>query len=160
MRTATYLRNFIFGVEDSLVSTVGLLSGVAIAGVDSKTILLTGVILIFVEAISMAAGSFLSEVSADEYAHANDASTQSAFAAVVMFCSYFVAGFIPLLPYALLSRESAFAYSIGASVIAMFVLGAWSGSLSKRGIWRGAIRMAVVGGVAIGVGTTVGLLLG
>lgn len=28
---ATYFRNFIFGVEDSLVSTVGLLSGVAIA---------------------------------------------------------------------------------------------------------------------------------
>ena len=52
-----YFRNFIFGVEDSLVSTVGLLSGVAIAGVPSRTILLTGVVLILVEAFSMAAGA-------------------------------------------------------------------------------------------------------
>jgi VIT1/CCC1 family predicted Fe2+/Mn2+ transporter len=54
MSKTIYLRNFIFGVEDSLVSTVGLLSGVAVAGVASRTILLTGVVLIFVEAFSMA----------------------------------------------------------------------------------------------------------
>ena len=55
-------------MEDSLVSTVGLLSGVAVANVPMTTILLTGLILIFVEAISMAAGSFLSEYSAEGYA--------------------------------------------------------------------------------------------
>src|SRR5262245_46938731 len=63
-----YFRNFVFGVEDSLVSTVGLLSGVAIAGLAREEIFLTGVILIFVEAVSMAAGSFLSESSAEEFA--------------------------------------------------------------------------------------------
>ena len=55
----SYYRNFVFGVEDSLVSTVGLLSGISIAGVTNKTIIMTGVILIFVEAVSMGAGSFL-----------------------------------------------------------------------------------------------------
>lgn len=62
-----YVRNFVFGVEDSLVSTVGLLSGVAMAGVARQTIFLTGVILIFVEAFSMVVGSFFSELSAEEY---------------------------------------------------------------------------------------------
>ncbi len=62
-----YLRNFVFGVEDSLVSTVGLLSGVAAAGVETKTIVLTGVVLIIVEALSMAVGSYLSEYSVEEY---------------------------------------------------------------------------------------------
>ena len=65
--SASYIRNFVFGVEDSLVSTVGLLSGVAIAGVEQKYIFITGLILIFVEAFSMAVGSFLSEESAEKY---------------------------------------------------------------------------------------------
>jgi VIT1/CCC1 family predicted Fe2+/Mn2+ transporter len=64
---AAYLRNFIFGVEDSLVSTVGLLSGIAIAGMSREDVFVTGLVLIFVEAISMSAGSFLSESSAEEY---------------------------------------------------------------------------------------------
>src|SRR3989344_3129963 len=58
-----YVRNFIFGAEDSLVSTVGLLSGVAIGGVAKVDILLPGMVLIFVEAFSMAVGSFLAEFS-------------------------------------------------------------------------------------------------
>ena len=61
----SYLRNFVFGVEDSLVSTVGLLSGIAIAGMNRESIFATGVVLIFVEAVSMAAGSFLAETSAE-----------------------------------------------------------------------------------------------
>ena len=45
MMNPTYLRSFIFGVEDSLVSTVGLLSGVAIANASRDTILLTGTVV-------------------------------------------------------------------------------------------------------------------
>lgn len=40
--SVSYFRNFIFGVEDSLVSTVGLLSGVAIAGVAQRSLLAVG----------------------------------------------------------------------------------------------------------------------
>lgn len=58
---ALYVRTFVFGVEDSLVSTVGLLSGLAIAGAARGTIILSGVTLIFVEAFSMGIGSLLSE---------------------------------------------------------------------------------------------------
>jgi hypothetical protein len=42
-----FLRNFIFGIEDSLVSTVGLLSGIAIEHIPQVTIVLTGVVLKF-----------------------------------------------------------------------------------------------------------------
>ena len=57
------VRNFTFGVEDSLVSTVGLLAGIAFAGVNAGTVVLTGAVLIFVEGFSMAVGSLLSEQS-------------------------------------------------------------------------------------------------
>jgi len=153
----TYLRSFIFGVEDSLVSTVGLLSGVAIANASRETILLTGTVLIFVEAFSMAAGSFLSESSVEEYEKRRVVSGyRPVLTGVIMFFSYFVAGFIPLAPYALMETSSAFAISIAASLAALFLLGALGGRFSQTSIWRSAIRMAVVGGMAILVGVVVG----
>ena len=60
----SYVRSFAFGVEDGLVSTVGLLAGVSTADVSRRDILITGAILIVVEAFSMATGSFLSESEA------------------------------------------------------------------------------------------------
>lgn len=153
----SYFRNFIFGVEDSLVSTVGLLAGVAIAGMPRDAIFLTGVVLIFVEAISMAAGSFLSESSAEEYATQKErTSARSQLSAFVMFISYFVSGFIPLAPYIFFATNYAFWMSIGASLVALLALGAISARLSKINMLRNALRMAFIGGLAIAVGTLVG----
>lgn len=160
MGNVTYLRNFIFGVEDSLVSTVGLLSGIAVAGVPRETIFLTGIILIFVEAFSMGAGSFLSETSAEEYARGENAERKLPLVGgMVMFISYFVAGFIPLFPYLIAEREDALVFSIAFSVLTLLALGAFSGAFSKTRIVRGALRMATVGGIAIGVGIFVGSLI-
>lgn len=156
-----YFRNFVFGVEDSLVSTVGLLSGVAIAGMDAKDILVTGFVLIFVEAISMAAGSFLSESSAEELSTQKDAvSDQSYVASFVMLISYIVSGFIPLAPYLFLAPTVAFPVSIALSLAALFLLGALSGALSRTRFLKSALRMMLIGGLAIGVGIGVGNLVG
>ncbi len=157
----SYFRNFIFGVEDSLVSTVGLLSGIAIAGVSPKDILITGVVLIFVEAISMSAGSFLSESSAEEYtSHSERTTDKSYISAFVMFISYFISGFFPLLPYMFLPVSVAFWASIATSITVLFVLGIVSASVARVGILKNAIRMALIGGLAIGVGVLVGFWLG
>jgi VIT1/CCC1 family predicted Fe2+/Mn2+ transporter len=153
----SYFRNFIFGVEDSLVSTVGLLSGVAIAGMPVETIFLTGVVLIFVEAISMAAGSFLSESSAEEFANRADKNgSKTCFAAFVMFVSYFISGFIPLAPYLMFAPAVALPVSIGISILALAILGAVTARLSKVSLAKSALRMASIGGLAILVGTLVG----
>ena len=151
--SAGYIRNFIFGVEDSLVSTVGLLSGIAVAGISGSTILLTGVVLIFVEAFSMAAGSFLSERSADEYVRQGDApGHKSAVSAVIMFLSYFISGFIPLAPYLVLPVNVALKISIFLSLAFLFLLGAAGAKISQVSIWQRGLRMLVIGGSAIGVG--------
>lgn len=153
----SYVRNFVFGVEDSLVSTVGLLSGVAIANVPRATIFLTGIVLIFVEAISMAAGSFLSEKSAEEFERHREASAGRALAdGAIMFFSYFVAGLLPLAPYGFLETEQAFWVSIVCSIGALFLLGAASAKLARVSIVRSAFRMMIIGGIAIGVGILVG----
>ncbi len=158
--TPLYFRNFIFGVEDSLVSTVGLLSGIAIAGVPRETIFLTGVVLILVEALSMAAGSFLSESSAEELAAGGVVPVSKPFAGgSIMFVSYFLAGFVPLVPYVLFTTALALPVSIAASLAALFLLGAVSGAISRAGIVRRAVRMFLVGGLAIVAGMLAGAVL-
>lgn len=159
IKDSVFVRNLVFGIEDGLVSTVGLLSGIAIAGVSGATIFVTGAILVFVEAFSMAAGSYLSEESVEENFEAPQSSTRSIEGSAVMFVSYAVAGFIPLLPYVLLDVSRAFTTSIVCAFAALFILGLWSGRRGKSA-WKSAWRMALVGGAAIIVGATVGSLLG
>lgn len=155
-----YVRNFIFGVEDSLVSTVGLLAGIAAAGLPRSTIILTGVVLIFVEAFSMAAGSFLSESSAEEYTtHKKIPLKTFIGGGVVMFFSYFLTGFIPLFPYIILAPTLAFWVSIALSLLALFILGLVGAKIFKTNIWRSGIRMLAIGGFAVLVGAFVGTLL-
>lgn len=155
-----YFRNFIFGVEDSLVSTVGLLSGVAIADVPTSTIFLSGIVLIFVEAFSMGAGSFLSEQSAEGYKTRKQATSITIIlGGVIMFFSYFLAGFIPLSPYLFLSVEIAFWVSIIVSLFALFSLGVIAARLSKISIWKSALRMFLIGGTAIALGVLVGRIV-
>jgi predicted membrane protein (TIGR00267 family) len=156
----SYFRNFIFGVEDSLVSTVGLLSGVAIANVSRETIFLTGIILLFVEAFSMAAGSFLSENSAENYMKIRNASFKhDLISGSIMFFSYFISDFIPLLPYLIWNINKALPFSIIFSAIALFILGLIGARISKTGLIKNAFKMVFIGGIAIAVGLIAGSML-
>jgi VIT1/CCC1 family predicted Fe2+/Mn2+ transporter len=157
--SGAYVRNFIFGVEDSIVSTVGLISGIALAGVSLHNIIVTGVVLIFVEAFSMAAGAFLAEESAEEYVEQKEVKEGPALrSSLVMFFSYLVSGLVPLTPYVLLSRDLAFPVSIGVSILVLAALGFFSARVSKTHPWRHIVRMCVVGGAAIAVGILAGQL--
>ena len=151
------IRNFVFGVEDSLVSTVGLISGVAAAGSSRSAILLAGIILVFVEAFSMAAGSLLSDNSADELVQKSSISIfRSMSGAIVMFLSYFISGFVVLAPYMILPPQTALSVSIVISLLALFALGAFSAKLIGNSVFKKAFTMAIVGGSAIILGIVVG----
>jgi len=160
MTPVSYFRSFIFGVEDSLVSSVGLLSGIAIANVPKETIFLTGVILIFVEAFSMAAGTFLSEYSAESYENKTEKMTRKNFiSGIIMFFSYFFSGFIPLTPYLIFSTEKALIFSITLSIISLLILGLIGAKISKTSLIKNGARMVIIGGTAIAVGLAAGILL-
>ena len=155
-----YIRNFIFGAEDSLVSTVGLLSGIASAGMAEREIIVSGIILIFVEAFSMSVGSFLSERTTEEsLPDYKPKESNSFWAAVIMFLSYFVCGLVPLFPYLILPVKTAFSWSIIASLIALFALGLVSAKILKTKTLKSALRMIFIGGLAVGLGVAVGMIL-
>ena len=56
-------RELVFGIQDGLISTVGLLSGISAATRDRRIVLLTGVAAAVTGGVSMAAGSFLSTLT-------------------------------------------------------------------------------------------------
>lgn len=159
IRNASYIRNFVFGVEDSLVSTVGLLSGIAVGGVARSQIVLTGIILLLVEAISMAMGSLLSEQSSEEYLNRKEVPMRpAAINSIIMFISYFFAGLVTLAPYFVMESRVALPVSISLSLGSLFLLGIVSARLFGINILRGGIRTLVIGGVAILVGVGASLL--
>lgn len=158
--SALYLRTVIFGINDSLVSTVGFLAGISVAGVPRATIVLTGVIYALVEAFSMAMGDFLSEESAEEYmSRANVDDRSPIIAAVLMFLSSVLAALIPLAPYLIFTGSAALLVSALASITGLFIVGALSARFSRLPVvWRGA-RMALLGGAAIVLGVVVGAFM-
>lgn len=153
-------RNFIFGVEDSLVSTVGLLSGVAISGSNRQALITTGIILIFVEAFSMGIGTFISEDSSGRGDHSRKTHARIAKSSAVMFTSYLLAGLIPLSPYGFLPPSSAVVLSIALSLLTLFALGILSARRSQQSRFRGGLEMLALGGLATMVGVVIGSLLG
>jgi len=155
-----YIRNFIFGAEDSLVSTVGLLSGIVSAGISQKEVIISGMVLISVEAFSMSVGSFLSERTVEEsYSNFQEKKSKSIPAAIVMFLSYLICGLISLFPYFITGKEQAFWWSISASLVALFMLGLTSAKILKTNILKSALRMMIIGGFAIGLGIVVGMII-
>ena len=63
----TRLRDAVFGTQDGLISTLGALTGIA-AGTGSPTaVVVAGFVIVVVESLSMAAGSYLSSKSQREY---------------------------------------------------------------------------------------------
>jgi len=60
------IRELIFGLEDGMVSTLGVIVGVAAGTGQRSVVILTGFVVVAVEALSMAAGSYLSNKSDQE----------------------------------------------------------------------------------------------
>ena len=155
-----FVRNFFFGVEDSLISTAGLVSGIAAVGTASETVLLTGIVLIFVEAFSMAVGSLLSDNSARQFQdHQNVSLSKSVKGGITMFFSYFVSGVCVILPYFIFPAQNALPISVAVTLLLLFLLGILSAKISRTSILRNGLKMFVIGGSAVVIGVVVGSIV-
>jgi predicted membrane protein (TIGR00267 family) len=61
------LREAVFGTQDGLISTLGALTGIAAGTGEAEPVIIAGFVIIVVESLSMAAGSYLSSKSQREY---------------------------------------------------------------------------------------------
>lgn len=155
--TSSYIRSSFFGVEDSLVSTTGLIAGISAGTSEVKFILLAGFVAVAVEAISMAAGEFLSEETEQDLNRSRRHSSPI-IGGIIMFVSYAVAGMIPILPILFFPIDQAIYVSMIAALVGLFMLGLIKGALTKRRIIRSGIQVLLVGGTAAVIGSAVGIL--
>jgi len=115
------IRNLTYGIEDSLVSTAGVVVGVASAGFSFPAIIATSSILILVEASSMSFGAFISDANFLKASNTKYTTLQVLGYAAVMFLSYTLAGLLTIVPF-IFKLENAVHYSVALAMIALFIL--------------------------------------
>lgn len=142
-----------FGIEDSLVSTTGVVVGVSVGSNNRLVVILAAMVTIAVEAASMAAGQFISERTVHEVRKRH---TDSLLVGTgIMFFSYLFAGFIPVIPLFILDYPLSAYLSVAAAFVGLFALGYAKGTLVRRPL-RSAFEILLIGGVACLLGVGVG----
>lgn len=155
--SADYIHSSFFGIEDSLVSTTGVLAGIAVAASSKEAILTTAFVVIAVESISMAASEFVSEQTEEEVE--NEKMPASPYlSGLIIFISYVLAGLVPLAPYLFMDHVKAIPVSIIAALIGLILLGVLKGKITHKSPFRSAVEVFVIGGVSAAIGIAVGLI--
>jgi vacuolar iron transporter family protein len=81
-------------------------------------------------------------------------------ASIGSFIAFVIGAIIPVIPYIFLSGSAAFAISLGASLVAMFLVGAAVSLLTGKNPLFSGVRQVMLGGAAAGVTFLVGRLIG
>ncbi|OGK17149.1 hypothetical protein A2690_02145 [Candidatus Roizmanbacteria bacterium RIFCSPHIGHO2_01_FULL_39_12b] len=153
-----YLRSILFGIEDSLVSTTGLIAGISIGSDNSKFILLAGFVAVAIEAVSMGAGEYLSDDAVRELEKLRRYKGNPLLSGTLMLVSYFFAGMIPLLPIIFFKFPLSLLLSITFAFLGLFLLGYIKGKILNVSPIKGGIKILLVGGLATILGIFVGFL--
>jgi len=150
-----YFRSLVFGFQDALVSTTGIVVGISAGVNDKKFIILSALVAISVEALSMAAGQYLSEKSVHELptSHHHDSLM---IGTLLMFFSYLFGGLVPIAPIFFTTQPLTSFLSVSFAFFGLFLLGFLKAKLFSGKVWRSALEMLTIGGIA----TTIGLIVG
>lgn len=162
------MREIVFGLEDSLVSTMGAITGIAVGTNNTYIVILSGLVILFAEGTSMSAGSYLSTKHAREAEvlfherkglEVHEEASHPIRAAIVMGVFYLLGGVIPLAPYFFLPVNQAVIPSIIITASTLFLVGAWAASFTKTSKWKSGLEMTVVSLAAAGIGYVIGRLV-
>jgi len=162
------IREIIFGLEDGIVSTLGVLVGVATGTNNKPFVILSGLVVVFVESLSMAAGTYLSSKSQLEVHLAED--KKNKFKALFhrhpknlplressyMGVSYILGGLVSLASFFLFSPTTAIISAILVSFIFLFIIGFIKGKLAQINPAKSGLEMVLVSATASLVGYTIG----
>ena len=153
-----YLKSIIFGIEDSLVSTTGLIVGLSVGADNKQIVILGGAVAIAIEAVSMGASEYLSDDAMQDLDKIKRHRDNPLISGTLMLLSYLAAGLIPLLPVLLFDYPSSLYYSVIFALIGLFLLGYVKGKLTHVSPLRGGLKILIVGGLATALGVIVGML--
>lgn len=153
-----YLQSAMFGFNDALVSTTGVIVGVSTGTSNKQIVVLAGVVTVLVEALSMGSGQYLSSKSAHQL-EKSFSFRVPVISGLIMFWAYLSAGMVPLLSIILFPMDYSREVAIVAALMALFVLGYAKGKIVQVNPWRSALEVLVIGGIATLIGIIAGNLL-
>lgn len=153
-----YLRSIVFGFQDALVSTTGAIAGVAIGSQDKNLVILAGLVVITVEALSMGIGQYTSEKAVHQLDKTGKHTDNLYIGGGLMTLSYFLGGLIPLTPILLLPLPLSQVYSIVFALCGLFILGFLKAKLVQVNPWKSAFEIFIFGGITTALGILIGTL--
>ena len=169
-RTNLPVREIIFGLEDGIVSTLGVLVGIATGTNNKSLVILSGLVVIFVESLSMAAGTYLSNKSQQEIHLAEDKKfplkslfhrhkpglpvKESAFMGV----TYILGGLVALTSFLILPVGIGVISAVLTSFVFLFTIGFVKGNLAQISSVKSGLEMVLVSASASFIGYIVGKL--
>lgn len=151
-----YLRSLMFGLQDGIVSTTGVVIGIS-TGIESKPIIvLAALVAVMVEASSMAAGQYSSEKAVHQMDKSGKHTDSLLLGAIIMFFAYLIGGSFSIIPTLLFQQPEAKIIAVISSFVGLFVIGYLKGQIVEHKPLRSAIELFIIGSVA----TTIGLIVG
>ncbi len=149
-----YIKTIIFGLQDGLVSTMGVITGIAEGSRDRFIILLSGLIVIAVESLSMASGEYISSKSEIELK--KDLGKNPKTAGWLMGVSYIIGGVVPVIPYIFINWPYSLYISIFATMFTLFAIGFLKSKFVKVNALKGGLEMLTIAGVSALVSYVIG----
>ena len=154
-----YLRSLMFGLQDGIVSTTGVVVGIS-TGIDNKAIIvLAALVAVTVEASSMGAGQYSSEKAVHQMDKTGKHTDSLIVGALIMFFAYLLGGMFSIIPTLLFEQPFARYAAIMSSFVGLFVIGYLKGQIVEHKPWRSAIELFIIGAIATAAGIAVGHFL-
>ena len=154
-----YLRSLMFGLQDGIVSTTGVVVGIS-TGVNNKEIvILAALVAVTVEATSMAAGQYSSEKAVHQHDKNGKHTDSLVLGAVIMFFAYLLGGAFSIIPTVIFPQEISRILAIISAFFGLFLIGYLKGRLVDHKPLRSAIELFIIGSIATTIGVVVGYFL-
>jgi len=154
-----YLRSLMFGLQDGIVSTTGVVVGISI-GVENKAIIiLAAFVAVMVEATSMAAGQYSSEKAVHQMDKTGKHTDSLIMGALIMFVAYLIGGMFSIIPTVIFNQPLARIIAVISAFSGLFIIGYLKGLIIQGSTLRSAIELFIIGGIATTIGIIVGLIL-
>jgi VIT1/CCC1 family predicted Fe2+/Mn2+ transporter len=157
-----YLRDLVYGANDGIITTFAVVSGVAGASLDARTVLILGAANLLADGFSMGASNYLSIRSDEAVRSSRGEAVGEPFPlrhGVATMGAFVVAGVVPLVPYVTVAPDRRFAVAVAATLATLFVVGALRSAVTALRWWKAGLEMLAVGALAAAVSYGVGWLI-
>jgi VIT1/CCC1 family predicted Fe2+/Mn2+ transporter len=154
-----YLRSLMFGLQDGIVSTTGVVVGISTGVSDKAIIVLAALVAVTVEATSMAAGQYTSEQAAHQLDKTGSRKDSLFIGTAIMFFAYMAGGMFAIVPTLLFNQPEARFIAIASAFGGLFLIGYLKGYLVEHKPLRSAVELFIIGGIATTIGVIVGYFL-